>query len=135
MKAQDRNLSRDRVLERLDRNRMMDVVREITARFPLREYEIYRLCLQSARFKAICADYELAATALRRWQKIEGEADNKGKFDGKANEYNAFIRELADEILEELDRARPSTAEPGAPSRSEGSKVSEPRERLIRREA
>lgn len=114
---------------------MMNVVREITARFPLREYEIYRLCLQSPRFKAICADYELAATALRRWQNIEREADNKGRSDGKAHEYNAFIRELAHEIREELDQAIPFTAEPRARSTSEGRKGSEPRERPIRRGA
>lgn len=105
---------------------MMNDVREITARFPLREYEIYRLCLQSARFKAICADYELAATALRRWQHIERETGGGEQSREKSHEYNMFLQELAHEILEELDRARPSATELGESSSSEDNAGNEP---------
>lgn len=78
----------------------MEEIRSLVARFPQRELDIRRCCARDSHFKAICADYEEAAAALRYWQKA---ADDGGR---KVGDYAAFLGELEAEILDQLDRSR-----------------------------
>ena len=77
----------------------MKNIRSIVARFPECELDIRRRCARDARFRAICADYEEAATALRYWQKVAKEGDQK------VVDYANFLSELEVEILTQLDRS------------------------------
>ena len=76
----------------------MEKIRSIVARFPQRELDIRRRCARDARFRAICADYEEAAAALRYWQRVGKEGDRR------VAEYANFLGELEAEILAQLDR-------------------------------
>ena len=75
-------------------------INSIVERFPERELELHRRCSHDARFLSVCKDYEEAAAALRRWQRIPAEAILR------AAEYARFLGELEAEILAELDRSR-----------------------------
>lgn len=79
---------------------VMEETRSIVARFPQHELDIRRCCARDPSFRSICADYEEATAALRRWQKV-----GNGK-DRRVAEYAAFVGELEAEILDQLDRSR-----------------------------
>lgn len=76
----------------------VDCFRSIVARLPQRELDIRRRCASDAHFRSVCADYEEALMALRYWQKVVVEGDQK------VAEYLNFLDELEAEILEQLDR-------------------------------
>jgi len=80
------------------RDRAEQDIRTIVARFPQREFEIWRRCTGAADFKSICANYEEAATALRYWQEAAGVGDRRVK------DYTEILGELETEILRLLDR-------------------------------
>lgn len=81
----------------------MKDIRAIIARFPEREFQIRRCVASDAQFRSVCADYEEAAAALRRWQEA---GDGK---EGMTEEYSRFLAELEREILAKLDRVLPQT--------------------------
>lgn len=68
----------------------------LVVRFPQRELEIRRHCTRDAHFRAICGDYEEAASALRRWQMTAGEGDPR------ITDYRSLLAELEVEILTRL---------------------------------
>jgi hypothetical protein len=80
----------------------MEMIRSIVARYPQHEFRICRRCAQDPHFQSICADYEEAATALRKWQKAAGDSDRM------VAEYASFVGELEAEILEQLNRSMSS---------------------------
>lgn len=80
----------------------MEDIRAIVNRFPQRELQLRRRCRRDAAFRAICADYEEATAALRRWQGA-GEAGEP-----KVAEYATFLGELEAEILAGLDQSVPA---------------------------
>lgn len=75
----------------------MEGCRSIVARFPEHELEIHRACARDDGFRAICADYEDAVSALRRFEET---GDRRGE------EYATIAGELEEEILELLERSR-----------------------------
>jgi hypothetical protein len=79
------------------RKSVVENIRSIIARFPVRELDIRRRCARDARFRSVCTDYEEAAAALRYWKKVATEGDRK------AEEYSNFLTELESEILDRLD--------------------------------
>ena len=80
------------------RDRAIEEILSIVARFPQREFEIRRRCMDDADFKSICANYVEAAAALRHWQKVAKEGDQRVK------DYTDIVGELETEILGQLDR-------------------------------
>jgi hypothetical protein len=80
------------------RDRAMEEILSIVARFPQREFEIRRRCMDDADFRSICANYEEAAAALRHWQKVAKDGDRRVK------DYTDIVGELETEILAQLDR-------------------------------
>ena len=80
------------------RDRSTEEILSIVARFPQREFEIRRRCMDDADFRSICANYEEAAAALRHWQKVAREGDRRVK------DYTDIVGELETEILAQLDR-------------------------------
>jgi hypothetical protein len=80
------------------RDRALEEIFSIVTRFPQREFEIRRRCMDDADFKSICANYEEAAAALRHWQKVGKEGDRRVK------DYADIIGELEAEILGQLER-------------------------------
>jgi len=71
-------------------------VASILARFPHRELDIRRRCAADRAFRAICADYDEAARALRRWREKGAEGVRQ------AGDYEALLEELESEILGHL---------------------------------
>ena len=65
-------------------------------RLPSRELELRRLAARDEEFRCACEDYELAAQALRHWERDEQNAD-------RAAEYRQIANEIADEIVARLD--------------------------------
>lgn len=76
----------------------MENIGLLIARFPERELEIRRCYDRGVHFRAICADYEDASTALAYWKKFAKEDDRK------LAEYASLLSELEVEILAQLDR-------------------------------
>lgn len=72
------------------------------ARFPQRELDIRRCFMRDAQFRSICSDHDETTRALRHWHKAMEQGDAEGS--RKANEYNSFLHELEEEILEHLNR-------------------------------
>lgn len=90
------------------RSRLMDAIRSIHSivqRFPLREFELRRLCARDPKFLSICSDYDEATTAFRYWSDVLEKDGNQSGTTAKVEEYKAFLIELEVEILGELDRA------------------------------
>ena len=75
----------------------MDNIWSLVARFPERELDIRRRYARDVHFRAVCADYEEASTALAYWKKIAKEGDRK------LAEYSNLLDELEVEILAQLD--------------------------------
>jgi transposase-like protein len=80
----------------------MEEFRSIEARFPQRELDIRRRYARDASFRAVCADYQEAAGALRHWRQAAKDGNPEG--DRRAEEYDNLVIELEQEILEHLDR-------------------------------
>ena len=76
---------------------VVENISSIIARLPERELDIRRRCALDEQFRAICTDYEEAATALRYWKKVAWDGDRK------VEEYSNFLDELEAEIVEQLD--------------------------------
>jgi hypothetical protein len=72
-------------------------------RFPVREFEIRRICARDAEFRSICEDHEAAVAALRHWARVGGHEVREA-------EYSRLADEIADEILARLDSDRASRA-------------------------
>ena len=69
--------------------------------FPERGEAIRSLIVQNEKFKTICEDYLTCLEAFRYWERSEGrDAKNRRK------EYGALLKELEDEILQNLDKKR-----------------------------
>ncbi|WP_223427530.1 hypothetical protein [Tateyamaria pelophila] len=71
-------------------------------RLPTRELEIRRFAARDEEFRCACEDYELAAQALRHWEREGHNAD-------RASEYRQIANEIADEIVACLDSASTRT--------------------------
>lgn len=79
----------------------MEQFQSLIERLPQRELDIRRRYRRDAYFRSVCADYEEAAAALRRWRNVAEPAR------AKADEYSCFLQELEAEILARLDRSSP----------------------------
>jgi hypothetical protein len=81
---------------------IMEEFRAIVTRFPLRELDIRRCFNRDAQFRAICADYDEAVKALRRWQQAAKDGDREGS--RKAADYERLVAELEAEALVHMNR-------------------------------
>jgi hypothetical protein len=81
----------------------MDGLTIFTERFPLHEFTLRRLHGSDPEFRALCADYVTARSALGRWKAYEA----------RAAEYRKIIRELEDEALEYIEGRHPKQVEGG----------------------
>ena len=73
----------------------------IFKRFPGQRETIERLSRGSANFRAICEDYLRCAAARRYW-----EQSNSEDAAGRGEEYASLLRELEEEIIENLKAAK-----------------------------
>jgi hypothetical protein len=64
------------------------------------ELELRKLCARDDDFRNACDDYEVAMTALRRWECDQKNAE-------RAAEYRQLAQEIATEIVARLDAASP----------------------------
>lgn len=90
------------VVRGVNRDRLMEEVRSIVARFPQRELEIRRRYARNAQFRSVCADHEEATRALRHWQQAAKIGDSKGY--RKVADYEQLVAELEQEVLAYLDQ-------------------------------
>ncbi|GIQ73947.1 hypothetical protein ACE103_06380 [Bradyrhizobium sp. ma5] len=79
----------------------MEVIRSIVARFPRRELDIRRCFNRDAQFRAVCADYDEAMKALRRWQQAARQNDPEAG--PRAADYERLVGELEEEVLAHLN--------------------------------
>ena len=69
----------------------------VLTRFPDHKETIKRLFKEKETFQSLCEDYRRCAKALKYWnQSVTEEAP------GRREEYEMLIRDLADEILQNL---------------------------------
>lgn len=78
----------------------------VVARFPDREFEIHRRLAADETFRMVCADFEEAVAALRKWR---GAGSARANY---AEEYAQLVEELAAEIVMRLDPAPPPAPSP-----------------------
>ncbi len=82
----------------------MEQSHPVVRHLPHRELEIRRCWIRDEEFRAICTDYEEADRALRHWQALVCDGDEKQR--RTVDEYRCFLAELEEEIVAHLDRAR-----------------------------
>lgn len=76
---------------------MNDKLRHILEQFPEKSHTIAGLLEEDPEFLTLCEDYDTCVNALRYWeQSKEPEAKTR------VNEYRTLVREIKEEIKEEL---------------------------------
>jgi len=75
-----------------------DISAGIKSSFPGYERLIDLAIRDDSTFRALCEDYRLCATALRRWQQLNGEEPSS-----RCEEYSEMLTGLEEEIKTWLD--------------------------------
>jgi hypothetical protein len=70
----------------------------VTRAFPDHEAAIDRALRDHASFRELCEDYRRCASALNRWQRLDGDGPA-----ARSREYHALLEELGLEIQDWLD--------------------------------
>ena len=83
----------------MNRNGPENSLRHVLGRFPDREDSIAAAFRDSESFRTLCEDYLVCADALRRWR-----TSSAPPAESRRGEYQAWLSELEEEILEWLER-------------------------------
>jgi hypothetical protein len=81
----------------IDGPKLPTTIQHVIDRFPGRPAEILSRFLESESFRALCEDYELAASTLQRLETVE-----RAQVESRIAEYRSLIRDLETEIAGEL---------------------------------
>ena len=72
----------------------------VLEKFPDRGEDIKRLDKESQEFQSVCEDYRLCAEALQHWkQSLDENAPMR------VEEYEALLRELEEEVLQNVNES------------------------------
>jgi hypothetical protein len=80
-----------------DKPTLPTLIQHVIDRFPGRPADVVRRFLESESFRALCEDYELATTTLRRLETVE-----RLQVESRIVEYRNLIQDLEKEIAGEL---------------------------------
>ena len=81
---------------------MNDKARHIRERFPDKKHTIDLLTTEDPEFYTLCEDHDACVDALRYWA-----ASEKPEAENRVAEYRALVRELQDEIAQDLMALEP----------------------------